>query len=83
MNAEAPEEAWQARLHEVVYDFGMAVRSLHKTNPWPEHAVLDAVMTMLATEFWDHCFSQAEIRRAYEAALSALPHYTAGEDIRP
>ena len=82
MDAESPEDEWQNRHMNAVYQFGLAIAELHKTNPWPERSSLDAAMVNLATEFWDHCFSQTEIRRAFEAALADLPRYAAGEERR-
>jgi hypothetical protein len=36
----------------------------------------------LSTEFWDHGFSQAEIRAAFEAALDELDRYAIGVEKR-
>ncbi len=83
METESTEDAWHDRLIKAVYDFGVVLTELHGSNPWPEYAVLDSALSQLATEFWDHCFSQAEIRRAYEGALSDLTSYAAGEERRP
>ncbi|MBW4038992.1 MAG: hypothetical protein HIU91_08995 [Acidobacteria bacterium] len=76
-------DVWQRRLNRVVYEFGRELAELHASNPWPESGVLDVAMAQLATEFWDRCFSQTEIRAAYGKAMAELKHYGAGSDRRP
>ena len=77
------EDEWQSRYDAAVYAFGLALKDLHKSNPWPEYPLLAKAMIYLATELWDHCFSQTEIREALQAAIDELPHYAAGDEIRP
>ena len=81
--AQDARDAWQTRLYEVVHQLSASLRELHETNPWPDHAVLDQAINTLATELWDRCFSQTEIRTAFENALADLPRYAAGDEIRP
>lgn len=77
-----PEEAWRARYHAAVYQFGLALKELHATNPWPDLPVLPNAMNYLMTELWDNCFSRTEIRGAYEAAVADMPRYAAGAQVR-
>jgi hypothetical protein len=76
-------DEWQARLNEAVYRLSVFLRELHETNPWPEQAVLGQAINNLATELWDRCFSQTEIRAAFVEAAADLPRYAAGWDVRP
>ena len=76
-------DEWQTSLQEAIYRVSASLKELHETNPWPEHPVLEAAINTLATELWDCCFSQTEIRTAFEKAISELPRYAAGEEIRP
>ena len=71
------------RLDEASYSFGMALRELHDSNPWPELPVLRQAINTLATELWDRYFSLTEIRRAFEEAAADLPRYAAGKEVRP
>jgi hypothetical protein len=75
-------DEWQTRLYEVVYRLSVSLKELHETNPWPEYPVLEQAINTLATELWDRCFSQTEIRTAFEHAAADLPRYAAGEEIR-
>ena len=74
--------AWQTELYDTAYRFSVALKELHRTNPWPENSVLDQVMNLVATELWDRCFSLAEISSAMIAAAADLPRYTAGQSVR-
>jgi hypothetical protein len=74
---------WQTRLNEAVYQLSVSLRALHETNPWPENPVLEQAINTLATELWDRCFSQTEIRTAFEEAIADLPLYAARHEIRP
>jgi len=80
---QAERDKWQTDLYEASYRYSMALKELHKTNPWPEHPVLANAIHTLATELWDRCFSAKEIMAAFQAAIDRLPRYTAGDDIRP
>lgn len=78
-----PEDAWQMRFANAVEFFILALLDLHNTNPWPDDfPAVDAAMLDLATRLWEKGFSQTEIRRAYEAALSGLVSFAAGDEIR-
>lgn len=79
---QAEKDAWQAALHDTVYEFALALRRLHAKNPWPENPVVSSAMDMLATELWDRCFSVTEITTAFLEAAASLPRYTAGDEVR-
>ena len=76
------KDAWQTRLNNVAYDFSLALKELHDTNPWPERPVLEQAINTVATELWDRYFSQTQIREALEQAAGDLPRYSAGEETR-
>lgn len=85
MTNQADQDAndqWQTDLYEAAYRFSVSLKALHESNPWPEDPVLERSMNTLATELWDRCFSQTEIRIAFEKAIADLPRYAAGEEIR-
>ena len=67
----------------VVYQFGEALRELHRSNPWPDLPLLPRAMNQLMTELWDHGFSQTEIREAFLDAVADMPRYTGGNEERP
>ena len=46
-------------------------------------SALDEVINTLMTCLWDHCFSQSEIRHAFNAALADMNRYAAGDEVRP
>jgi hypothetical protein len=75
-------DLWQMQHRKLVQDFAEAVSLMHESNPWPEFPLLPNAMDYLMTEFWDRCFSQTEIREAFELALRNLPRYAAGEEVR-
>lgn len=86
MNDPADEQMnleWQSRLYDVVHGLSVSLRDLDRSNPWPDRPVLEEAMNVLATELWDQCFSQTEIIASFEKAMTNLPRYTAGEDVRP
>jgi len=83
MDEQFERDAWQTQLSNAPHQLSVSLRELHDTNPWPQHTVLEIAMNTLATELWDRCFSQTEIREAFEKAITDLPCYTAGEEIRP
>ena len=83
MNSDDPKDAWQLRLSTTIRNFGVALRELHGSNPWPERPLLPFAMNYLMTELWDRYFSQTEIREAFESAVADLPRYAAGEETRP
>ena len=79
----AAHDEWQSRMTSAPYEFAKAVRELHDNNPWPEQAALDQAINTLMTELWDRCFSQTEIREAFESAIADMPRYAAGQETRP
>ncbi|PBC05480.1 hypothetical protein [Mesorhizobium sp. WSM3860] len=83
LDPDDPKDAWQLRFSTTVYNFGVALRELHDSNPWPELPLLPHAMNCLMTELWDHYFSQTEIREAFEAAIADMPSYAGGDEIRP
>ncbi|RJG52349.1 hypothetical protein D0Z70_20425 [Sphingobium terrigena] len=80
---QVANDAWQTAFHEAAYRFSVALKELHKTNPWPETQVLAPAINLLATELWDRCFSLTEITSALKDAAADLPRYAAGEEVRP
>jgi hypothetical protein len=78
----SPEDKWQDRSMAAVYQFGVALKDLHRSNPWPDLPLLPGAMNHLMTELWDHGFSQTEIREAFEEAVADMPRYAAGEEVR-
>jgi hypothetical protein len=79
----AARDDWQTRLYNASYQFGVAIRELADTIPWPETPVLAQAINTLGTELWDRGFSVTEIRKALEDAASDLPRYAAGQEVRP
>jgi len=83
MDPNNPTDAWQLKFYDAAYVFGLSVAELCRTNPWPQNfQPLDEAMAYLATEFWDHQFTQTEIAHAFESAVKKLSHYVAGEERR-
>jgi hypothetical protein len=78
------EVPWEVHLTTASYNFGVRCRELHDTNPYGEALAptLQSIMTHLATELWDQCFSQSEIIAAFKKAIEGLPPYAAGEERR-
>ncbi len=76
-------DAWQTRLYEASHRYAVCLKELHATNPWPELPALENAISTLATELWDYCFSQTEIKTALHGAVADLPGYTAGNEFRP
>jgi hypothetical protein len=77
------KDTWQMDSNMAIYQFAVAVRAFHDSNPWPQYPFLEQAMNTLMTELWDRCFSQTEIREAFQAAINDLPRYAAGEEVRP
>ena len=77
------EDGWQDASLTAVYQFAVALKNLHDSNPWPDRPLLAWAMNDLMTELWDHGFSQREIREAFEDAVADMPRYTAGQELRP
>ena len=80
---QVARDQWQAQPNDAPYRFAATLKKLHETNPWPEHPVLGQAIEMLMTELWDPCFSQTEIRTAFEDAVADLPRYAGSDEIRP
>lgn len=80
---QAARDEWQTRLYEASHRYGLALRELQETNPWPEHPVLKIAINTLASELWDQCFATTAIRTAFEEAAADLPRYAAGQEVRP
>lgn len=80
---QSARDEWQTRLYDTSYQFGIAMRELNDTNPWPETPVLAQAMNTVATELWDKCLSLTEIRTAFEEAAADLQRYAAGQELRP
>ena len=83
MSKQNLDDQWQDRWMADVCQLGAALATLDKSNPWPDIPLLPAAMNYLMTELWDRGFSQTQIREAFEAAARDLPHYAAGEEVRP
>ena len=77
-----PEDAWQLRATSVTQSFGVALRELHDSNPWPDQPFLPLAINHLMTELWDQRFSQTDIREAFETAIADLPRYAGGQERR-
>lgn len=80
---QVARDEWQTALYEASYRFSIALEELHRTNPWPENAVIGQAINTLATELWDRCFSVTEIATAFRDAAADLPRYAAGDEVRP
>lgn len=80
---QVARDEWQTALYEASYQYSVALKKLHETNPWPEHEVLANAISTLATELWDRSFRAVDISAAFQSAAVGLPAYTAGDDIRP
>jgi hypothetical protein len=68
---------------KAAHDFGQACAKFRDRNPYSEIDALDAMINTLMTELWDGCFSQTEIRDAFEAAIADMNRYAAGDERRP
>jgi hypothetical protein len=79
---EGDEVPWESQCADAAYEFGLQCASLVARNPQPSAAPLDRTINCLMTELWDRNFSQSEIRTAFEAAISDMPRYAAGEERR-
>ena len=78
MSGDVP---WEDRSLAAAAAFARHCRQLYSENPCAE-VPLESIMNTLMTELWDNGFSQTEIRRAFEAALSDMPRYAAGTERR-
>jgi hypothetical protein len=85
MTSDEIEHPWnrqQDLLNVPIYQLSVLTKELHDSDPHADIPILDRAMSTLATEFWDCCFSQTEIRTAFEQAIADLSRYAAGEEIR-
>jgi hypothetical protein len=82
-SSEEQSEQWQSEWMKAVYRLASTLKHLEQENPWPERPLLPQAMDYLMTELWDRCFSQTQIRQAFDLAIANLPTYTAGEEVRP
>jgi hypothetical protein len=82
MELDADEQIW-ADANTAAYNFGVACATFRDTSPFPQVVPLDVIINALMTELWDRCFSQSEIRAAFEDALADMNRYAAGEERRP
>lgn len=80
---QVARDEWQTALYEASYRYSVALKELHRTNPWPEHPALAIAINTLATELWDRCFRASDTLAAFQSAIAGLPAYTAGDDSRP
>ena len=82
MSEEAADfgDEWQGQSFDAVHQFGLALKRLHQTNPWPDLPLLPSAINHLMTELWDLGFTQTEIREAFEEAVADMPRYAAGEN---
>jgi len=71
---------WHSITIKAAYEFAKTCREQSKAN---SGRVLDLAINTLMTELWDRCYSQTEIRTAFEKAIADMPRYTAGQETRP
>lgn len=76
-----PSWDWQGTLE--AERFVAEVRQWVDENPHADIVALDQIMSEVMTVLWDQCFSQTEIRNAFQKALDHLPAYGGGEERRP
>lgn len=77
-----PEERARFEAYSVAADLAARCRRLTDMKAAVSAHALDDVVNTLMTEFWDQCYSQAEIRGAFLAALADMNRYAAGEERR-
>jgi hypothetical protein len=75
------EEPWEGKCLFAASSFARQCAELYNANPYSE-VPLESIIKTLMTEFWDRGFSQTEIRKAFEAAVSDMPRYAAGDERR-
>jgi len=51
LDSDDPKDAWQLRASTTVYNFGVALRELHDSNPWPDQPVLPRAMNHLMPSY--------------------------------
>ncbi|HWE75548.1 MAG TPA: hypothetical protein VG328_20480 [Stellaceae bacterium] len=79
---EWEEIPWEGQCTDAAYEFALRCAVLVTQNPYNVTAPLTDIVNTLMTELWDRNFSQSEIRSAFEAAITDMPRYAAGEERR-
>lgn len=79
---QAQNDEWQSRWLDAIYQLVSNLKELEQANPWPEQPLLPKAMNYLMTELWDRGYSQTQIRQAFEDAVSDMPRYAAGDEVR-
>lgn len=74
---------WEGQYTSITHEFAKQCYELKNSNPYANYIALDAIMTSLATELWDYCFSRTEIDMAFRLAVERLSTYCAGNEQRP
>lgn len=74
-------DEWNSKNYEAAYVFAAQCARLYLSPPAAEIPLM-AIVNTLVTELWDRNFSQQEITRAFESAISDLPRYAAGQQRR-
>lgn len=77
------EERWLSGAYDAVAQLAECCGKLRVADTPGTKKPLNLVMNYLMTELWDRCFTQAEIRKAFMAALDDMNRYAAGEEQRP
>lgn len=75
------DNPWESECLTAANVFACRCRELYELNPYGE-VPLESIINTLMTELWDNCFSQTEIRNAFNAAIADMPRYAAGEERR-
>lgn len=75
-----PEEQRLFGADAAACDFAKKCRVVEEHTPVAGETSLTDLMNTLMTELWDNGFSQAEIRRAFQAAVDDLNRYAAGSE---
>lgn len=71
------------RAHKAAFDFGNECARFRDNYKEKDVVPLESIINTLMTELWDKCFSQSEIRFAFESALADMNRYAAGHERRP
>jgi len=76
-------DEWQSNWLVAIQKLAATLKELEQANPWPDRPLLPQAMNYLMTELWDRGFSQTQIRQAFQDAVSDMPRYAAGDEVRP
>jgi hypothetical protein len=68
--------------YSIAADLAVRCRQLREMDVSISASALERVVNTLMTEFWDHGFSQTDIRTAFTTALDDLNRYAAGGERR-